>query len=318
MNVDTERTYGLNELEYWPLCLNEDGQLNRWPFDGVALAVIGSPIDHSLSPVMHNAALAELAKAKPEFAKWRYFKFKIASNELEGALRVFHEKQFRGLNLTVPHKALVVPNLEIKDSFVQVAGAANTLLFTETWWRGYNTDGIGLSAALRNDLAVELTGAEIILLGAGGAARAAAAECLRNQCASLWIGNRTQILRDKLVDELRTTYPGQHNIHPFSLKYGQNEKLPAQSIVINATSLGLEPEDDSPLDLEKIPRPMHVFDMIYRPAQTALLRQAATLGIPNSNGLSMLVHQGAASLEIWTGEKAPIETMDQAVRRALN
>src|SRR5260370_650798 len=104
MHVATERSFTLGDLDYWPLCLEN----TDWPSDGVALAVIGSPIDHSLSPTMHNAALAELAKHKPEFSKWRYFKFRIEPPELAGALESFHTNKFRGLNLTIPHKALVV------------------------------------------------------------------------------------------------------------------------------------------------------------------------------------------------------------------
>lgn len=314
MPVATERTYTLDDLDYWPLCLGSAG----WSADSVGLAVIGSPIDHSLSPAMHNAALAELAKHNPEFSKWRYFKFKIEPSELAAALQSFHTQNFRGLNLTVPHKALVVPYLDAKakSHFVRDAGAANTLLFDKEYrWRGENTDGIGLAMALNEDLDAELKNTHVILLGAGGAGRAAAVQCLDNNCASLWIGNRTKTLREALVADLKR-YAGQQ-IHSFSLKHGPFENLPKDSILINATSLGLKKDDESPIDLELIPRPAKVYDMIYRPTQTALLRQAAALGIPNANGLSMLVHQGAASLSRWTGETAPVDVMKKAVKQAL-
>ena len=311
MHVATEPTHTLAELERWPNCVED------WPSDGIALAVVGRPVGHSLSPVMHNAALAELAKSSPAFARWRYFKFDIAPDALGGALALFHKKKFLGLNLTVPHKALVVPLLHSMDGFVQNAGAANTLKFTETWWQGYNTDGFGLSSALREDLAVELKGAKIILLGAGGAARAAAVECLHAQCASLWIGNRTQANLSALLASLKkpNTLPAGVQLEGFDPE-NPPAALSANAVVINATSLGLKEEDGSPLDLTKIPRPAQVYDMIYRPPQTALLRQAALLGIPFANGLSMLVHQGARSLELWTGETAPVKIMHQAVRIA--
>ena len=202
------------------------------------------------------------------------------------------------------------------DSDAQNSGASNTISYTKEGWKGANTDGYGLATALREDLEVELSGAHIILLGAGGAARGAAMQCVLDQCASLWIGNRTQTLRDKLVRNLRKICPSTITIQPFSLKT-LRPKPPAKSVVINATSLGLKPDDGSPLDLKTFPPPAKVYDMIYRPPQTALLRQAAAMGIPNSNGLSMLVHQGAASLEIWTGETAPVAIMHQAVRRAI-
>ena len=316
MSIATEQVYTLKDLENWP------PSAAQFPADGTTLAVVGHPIAHSLSPVMHNAALAELAKTNPKFSQWRYFKFDIAPEELKSALDLFHKNRFRGLNLTVPHKALVIPYLELKDAFVQDAGAANTLRYTEKGWHGFNTDGIGLSGALREDLGVDLKNAHVILLGAGGAARGAAVECLNRQCASLWIGNRTPATLRALILSVKasTAFSGLTRKTPleeFDPAHPPSN-LPTDSIVINATSLGLKANDGSPLDLGKIPRPAKVYEMIYRPAQTALLRQASELGIANANGLSMLVHQGAASLELWTGESPPVKTMNQAVRAALN
>lgn len=310
MPVASETTYTIAQLERWPLCAED------WPADGTALAVIGHPVAHSLSPVMHNAALGELAKTNPRFSHWRYFKFDIKSGELESALQEFHAAKFHGLNLTVPHKSLAVELriLTEKDAFVRDAGAANTLTYTAGGWIGANTDGYGLATALQQELNVNLVGADIILLGAGGAARGAAIECLRSRCAGLWIGNRTILTRDMLLDDLQplariTT------VRPFDLARPMG--LPARAIVINATSLGLGANDPAPVDLRLIPEPACVFDMIYRPAQTALLRQAAVLGLPHANGLAMLVHQGARSLEIWTGAPAPVKVMQAAALAAL-
>jgi shikimate dehydrogenase len=288
--------------------------LEQWSFAGTALAVIGRPIAHSLSPAMHNAALAQLTKTQPRFCDWHYFKFDIAPETLPWALTLFHQKKFYGLNLTVPHKALVIDQLESSDDFVRAAGAANTLTATPTGWRGANTDGFGLAAALQQDLRVTLTGAPIILLGAGGAARAAAAESLRQGCASLWIGNRTSATLGKLLTEL--VRPDQLiPVRGFDLA-APPATLPAGAVVINATSLGLAPSDPAPINLHKIPRPAAVFDMIYRPPQTALLRQAAELGLAHTNGLAMLVHQGARALELWTQGAVPTTTMQAALSAA--
>ena len=141
--------------------------------------------------------------------------------------------------------------------------------------------------------------------------------------ASIWIGNRTETNRDALIKELKqsTQFKAHENfpitgfdpVNPLST-------LPQRAIVINATSLGLKPTDESPLDLEKIPKPAAVFDMIYRPAQTRLLKQAAKMGIPNANGLSMLVYQGASSLEHWIESPLPFDVLDlmhRTVRDAL-
>ncbi len=290
--------------------------LETWSFRGTALAVIGRPVAHSLSPAIHNAALAELALAQPKYADWHYFKFDIAPAELPRALSLFHQHRFHGLNLTVPHKSLAVEHLITSDAFVRAAGAANTLSYTESGWRGANTDGYGLTTALREDLGAELAGAHIILLGAGGAARGAAVECLRARCASLWIGNRTAGTLEALLLNLQL-FAGESTVRGFDLG-NPPPGLPAGATVINATSLGLANADAAPIDLKKIPAPARVYDMIYRPPQTTLLRQAAELGLPHANGLSMLIHQGARSLEIWTGATAPVPVMQAAARAALN
>lgn len=289
--------------------------LTAWSFAGTALAVVGRPVAHSLSPAIHHAALAEMTRTQPRFADWHYFKFDIAPEELPRALALFHRGNFHGLNLTVPHKALVMDHLEAGDAFVRAAGAANTLSRTDTGWRGANTDCAGLSAALRQDLGLELAGAHIVLLGAGGAARAAAVECLRQRCASLWIGNRTAATLTALLTDLQML-AGETLLQGFDLA-SPPPAIPAGTVVINATSLGLKPEDAAPVDLRKIAKPGSVHDMIYRPPQTALLRQAAELGIATANGLSMLVHQGARSLELWTGATVPVSVMHDAARAAL-
>ena len=289
--------------------------LPSWSFPGTALAVIGRPVAHSLSPAIHNAALAELAKSAPRFADWRYFKFDIAPADLPEALALFHRQRFQGLNLTVPHKSLAVALLADCDAFVRAAGAANTLTRTDAGWTGANTDGYGLAMALREQLDVSLAGARVILLGAGGAGRGAAVECLRAHCAELWIGNRTQETVAALMGELRPV-AGKSILKSFDLTHPP-AGLPVEAVVINATSLGLKPSDPAPIDLAKIPRPAACYDMIYRPPQTALLRQAAAMGIPLANGLSMLIHQGARSLAIWTGAAVPVAVMQAAAHRAL-
>jgi shikimate dehydrogenase len=290
--------------------------LPAWSFPGTALAVVGQPVAHSLSPAIHNAALAELAKTSSRFSAWRYFKFDIAPADLPEALALFHRQRFAGLNLTVPHKSLAVDHLAGSDAFVRTAGAANTLSRTDAGWHGANTDGYGLATALREQLGVSLAQARVILLGAGGASRGAAVECLRSHCAELWIGNRTQQTLATMIRELRPL-AASAALQAFDLTRPPAE-LPSDAIVINATSLGLKPTDAAPIDLAKIPRPAGVYDMIYRPPQTVLLRQAAELGLPHANGLSMLIHQGARSLEIWTGAAVAVTVMQAAARDALS
>ncbi len=293
--------------------------LDRWSFPGTALAVLGHPIGHSLSPPMHNAALAELAATDPAYAHWRYFRFDVPPAELPRALALLHAKRFRGVNLTVPHKILALDHVAAIDEAARPVGAVNTLRWTEQGWHGFNTDGYGLATAVREDLRGEFAGTHILLLGAGGAARGAAVECLQRRCASLWIANRTAANLDALFATLRPVAAagGQIPLRGFAPDSIPAD-FPAGALVINATSAGLHADDPMPIDLLRVARPAMVFDMIYNPPRTALLRQAATLGLPCANGLAMLVHQGAKALEIWSGIPAArtAPAMQAAVRLA--
>jgi shikimate dehydrogenase len=291
--------------------------LESWSRPGTSLAVLGHPIKHSISPAMHNAALAELARTNPRFADWNYVRFEIHPDDLPRALGLLHAKKFRGVNLTVPHKIIAFDHVAEIDPAARPVGAVNTLRWSERGWQGFNTDGYGLAAALEETLQRELAGAHIILLGAGGAARGAAVECLQRGCAALHIANRTRENLDRLCAVLA---PIAQRIPVTGFPPGEPPRtLPANAIVINATSAGLKETDPLPIEIGRIPRPSAVFDMIYNPPQTALLHAAAAAGIPCANGLSMLVHQGAKALEIWSGIAAPqtAPTMAAAASAAM-
>ncbi len=264
--------------------------------------MIGHPIGHSLSPQMHAAALAELARDDPRFANWGYHRFDVPPEQLGAALDLMRRRGFRGVNLTVPHKVLALGMVSGLDPAAAAAGAVNTLLADRTAWRGFNTDGYGLEAGLREDLGFLLRGAHVVLLGAGGAARGAAAECLSEGCAGLWILNRTRANLDALLDQLAPLARGTPVLGVDPARGPQG--LPPGALVINATSLGLRADDPSPADLAALPGIAAVYDMIYNPPRTQLLAQAQALGIAHANGLGMLAHQGAKSLEIWTGVPA--------------
>jgi shikimate dehydrogenase len=300
--------------------------LNDWTFAGTALAVLGHPIQHSLSPPMHNAALALMAQSEPRFASWRYVRFDIVPDELPHALDKLHACGFLGLNLTLPHKILAVDHVGAIDPAARPIGAVNTLRRTATGWQGYNTDGYGLATAIRENLGTDLAGTPVILLGAGGAARGAAVECLQRGCAGLWIANRTRATLDALLAQLAPLTKGipLHGFDPAALGVGDGAgggpPPPAGALVINATSAGLKPADPLPLDLVALSaraRPSGVYDMIYNPPETALLAQARALGLPAANGLSMLVHQGARALQIWSEANVPVPAMQAAVTAAL-
>jgi shikimate dehydrogenase len=272
---------------------------------------------------MQNAAIGELGRADARFADWRYFRFEIHPDDLPRALELLHAKKFRGVNLTVPHKIIAFERVATVDAAARPVGAVNTLRWTEAGWHGFNTDGYGLATAVHEDLGRQLGGAAILLLGAGGAARGAAVECLQRGCAALWIANRTRETLDELLrilEPLRGTIP-LHGIALGDLTGNQPPaaKLPPGLLVINATSAGLRDTDPLPIALELLPRPAAVYDMIYNPPQTRLLQAAARLGVPQAHGLGMLVHQGAKALEIWSGVPATrtAPTMSTAAHAAL-
>ncbi len=276
--------------------------LDTWAHAGPSLAVLGHPIKHSISPAMHNAALAELSRNERDYSAWRYFRFDVPPADLPAALDRFHAAGFHGLNLTVPHKVIAFSHVTQIDPDALRIGAVNTLLRKSDGWRGYNTDGYGLAAAIRETLGHELAGSHIILLGAGGAARGAAVECIQRGCASLSIANRTHENLDALLSSL-APLAGGIPLRGFD-PARPPANLPSGALVINATSAGLRLTDPAPVELSALPRPSAVFDMIYNPPLTPLLQAATVLGIPRANGLAMLVHQGAKSLEIWSGAPA--------------
>jgi shikimate dehydrogenase len=296
------------------LTLND---LETWAFSGTALAVLGHPISHSLSPLMHNAALAGLAQSDRRYAAWRYFRFDVPPADLPAALTLFHDRGFLGLNLTVPHKVLALGAVAAIDPAARPVGAVNTLRRDPQGWIGFNTDGHGLAGAVRENFHLDLADQPVLLLGAGGAARGAAVECLQRGCAALWIANRTAENREILLQALRPI-AGSIPLRGFD-PAAPPAGLPAGLLVVNATSAGLHPGDTAPIALPSLPRPAAVYDMIYNPPRTPLLQAAASLGLPHANGLAMLVHQGAKALEIWSGAPAAgtAPAMAAALREAL-
>jgi shikimate dehydrogenase len=286
-----------------------------WAEPGTHLAVLGHPVKHSLSPHMHNAALRAMAVRDARFASWRYWKCDVPPERLGEALALLRLKGFAGLNLTVPHKVLALDLIAAVDPDARAIGAVNTLRLTPAGYEGFNTDGYGLATGIAQELGAALAGADVVLLGAGGAARSAAVECLSRHCRSLWLGNRSRASLDSLLQQVRPL-AGEALVRDFLLASPPPD-LPAGAILINATSSGLHDDEPPPIDLARWPRPGCVFDMIYNPPRPPLLQAAAELGLPHANGLAMLIHQGARALGLWTGAAVPAEEMQRAAAAAL-
>lgn len=294
---EEDRVYTLEDLE-------------KWEYEGVSLCLLGHPVEHSLSPAMHNAALEELAKEDEVFKNWRYFKFDVPGPYLAQALELCYLKHFMGINLTIPHKVEVVRLINSIDEVAKKMEAVNSLVFENTGYRGFNTDGYGLEAAIKHDLGISIKGKKIILLGAGGAAKAAAVQCLLAGCSELWIGNRTEERLDDLLKILGIM--GQKKVRAF--KFGTLPKgFPKTGLLINATSLGLL-EDEMPIELDYFDSSLKIYDMVYGVQRTQLICAAKSRGMKASSGLRMLVEQGARALQVWTKKKKiPINVMWEAV-----
>jgi shikimate dehydrogenase len=300
--MDTEKTYTLADLKVWD-------------YSGTALAVIGQPIKHSLSPIMHNAAIAQLSESDPQYKEWAYFRFEIDPEDLPEALELFYQKRFLGLNLTVPHKVMAIDLLKVISDSARAIGAVNTLKWTASGYEGFNTDGYGMSKGIEQGLGKSLNGSDILILGAGGAARAAVVECLSQNAASIRILNRSKDRLDAMLSSL-SDLKGFECILPIQAKEDLSN-LTETGICINATSLGLNEKDPLPLDVAFLTPKWAVYDMVYNPQETKLFIEAQRLGCAVKTGLSMLVHQGAKAVEIWTGRQIDAQIMHKAGERAL-
>jgi shikimate dehydrogenase len=273
-------------------------------------AVLGSPIRHSASPAMHNAAFAELG------LNWRYLAFEVAPENLRAAIEGAKAMNFAGFNLTVPHKLLALDLVDELTDSAKKWGAVNTIKFEadssgKVRTIGHNTDVDGLANSLREDLKIQLRGKKVLLLGAGGAGRAAALKLASENVAELFLVNRTRSKVEEIAGEIKKQFSSVN----VSIGYPKN----SVDLLLNATSLGLKTEDESPLNENEfsLKRTRAVYDMIYRPAETKLLAAAKNAGCKTANGLGMLLHQGAKAFEIWTGRTAPLDVMRRALEENI-
>jgi shikimate dehydrogenase len=269
--------------------------------------VIGDPIEHTLSPLMHNAAFQALN------LDYVFLAFKVKSAEVANAAAGMRALNIRGLNVTMPHKSSVMNHLDRIDLSAQIVNSVNTILNKDSTLFGFNTDGVGALRALREN-GVELKGRKVLLLGAGGAARAIAYS-MAKEADELAVLNRSVKPAQELSRLLQKTF--NKKIAVGSLSPGDVEhNLQDSDILINATSVGMKPKpDDSPVPPKLLRRNLAVMDIVYNPLETKLAKEAKAAGAKVVSGVEMLIYQGAASFEIWTGKSAPVEVMRQA---ALN
>ncbi|MCS3901288.1 shikimate dehydrogenase [Methanococcus voltae] len=321
------------------------------------LGVIGHPIAHSLSPIMHNSVifqnktnnlnkenisqdintieklkeLKDLEKNTIDNLNYIYLAFDIEPENLENIVISAKTLNIKGLNITVPYKIDIMQYLDEIDEDAKKIGAVNTILFENGISKGYNTDGLGFRKAIEELMEIKdnktnnnktnksTKNNKILVLGAGGASRSICYEMSKDN--AITIANRTFEKAETLEKYLKSI--GHKNVNSIKLEeFEDMTKLMDYNIIINTTSLGMYPNiDNTFIDLSKLPENAlngkFVVDIIYNPFETKFLKQASEKGATIQNGLSMLIHQGAISFEIWTNEKPNIDIMKKSIVNEL-
>lgn len=277
------------------------------------LGVIGQPVEHSLSPVMHNAAIAALER------DYVYLPLPVRPEDLQAAIAGFTAIGLRGFNVTIPHKQAILPLLSEVSPVAQAVGAVNTVWRNQDMlWAGTNTDAEGFLAPLRT-YNRDWSQAMAVILGNGGAARAVIAGCAQLGCNQIHVAGRNQLRLEEFSNSWLNLPLG------VNLQVHNWEELPLliskAALLVNTTPIGMHPLiEESPLNsaqmADLLPGAI-VYDLIYNPNPTQLLRQAQQNGATTINGLEMLVQQGAAALQIWLQQPVPVDIMRQALQRYL-
>lgn len=310
MNEQKKTTdrYTLADLERW-------SEITREVEAPIRLGVFGDPVAHSLSPQMQNAALRAFD------IKMQYARFHIRANELRSALRFIRELDFVGINLTLPHKVAALTQIDVADESASRCGAVNTVWVHDNKLVGSNTDAEGFSRAIRSEFSMDLRDLRVMILGAGGGTgHAIAWQCALEHCERLVLVNRTLAKTGAIVERLRPFFTEPRVLGPVSRleavpleESAVRAQLPDIDLIVNATPVGTNPNDPAPIPTRLL-LPHHiVFDCVYHPSRTALLRAAEEAGARGADGLSMLLHQGALSFASWFNCGAPFEAMRSAL-----
>lgn len=275
------------------------------------LGIIGYPLGHSLSPRFQQAALDALG------LDVRYEAWETPPDALAECIASLRSPDCLGANVTVPHKETVLPLLDSVDEEAALIGAVNTIVHRNGRLVGYNTDGRGFIQAL-DKVGFDPRGAGVLLLGAGGAARAVAFALARHGALAIYIANRTVERARRLAREVNDV-----SLVATGLPLTDDSLEAvwgAYELVVNTTTVGMrhtEDETASPLPRRFLSRRLLVYDLVYNPPETTLLQEARSAGARGVGGLGMLVHQGAAAFELWTGKPAPVDVMFTAARKGL-
>ena len=304
----TTDRYTLADLENWSAVA---GELEP----PVRLGIFGDPVAHSLSPQMQNAALRACE------IDMQYARFHIRTNELRSALLFLRTLDFVGINVTVPHKIAAFKQADETDESAARAEAVNTIRVRDEKLIGSNTDGEGFLRAIRTEFSIDLRDLRVMIIGAGGGTgRAIAWQCALESCERLVLVNRTLEKANALAEQLRPFLSDARVLGPATRleavaldESAMRVQLADIDLIVNATPLGMNPSDPTPVPARLLAPHHIVFDCVYGSSKTALLRAATEVGARGANGFSMLLHQGALSFSTWFDREAPIEAMRAAL-----
>ena len=307
----TER-YTVADLEKW-------SEIARDLNPPIRLGVFGDPVAHSHSPQIQNAAMRTCE------INMQYARFHVRANELRSALSFLRKLDFVGINVTVPHKIAAAGQVDELDESARRCGAVNTIKLdtARTDYRliGFNTDGEGFLRAIRAEFSIDLRDLRVMIIGAGGGTgRAIAWQCALENCERLVLINRILEKANALAKQLRPFFSGPRVLGPTTRleavpweESALRMQLADIDLIVNATPLGMNPSDPTPVPAWLLAPHHIVFDCVYGSSRTALIRAAEEAGARGANGLSMLLHQGALSFSTWFNREAPIEEMRKAL-----
>ncbi len=273
-------------------------------------AVLGHPIGHTLSPVMHNASMQELG------FDGIYLALDVHPDQLMEVLPSMAKMGFAGVNLTVPHKEIAFGGLDKLDESAKLLGAANTVQFTEDGMIGHNTDGYGFLKALDEAFGKTVKDDAVFVLGCGGAGRAVALMAAKEGAKSLVLADIDAERVQRLEDEIKSLAP-EVSITQALDDSSKIELCRACDLVVQASPVGMKKGDPSLLPPEAFRAGQRAFDLIYMYPETAILSTARQAGAQIANGLGMLLHQGARAFEIWTGVEPSVPAMRKALEEAV-
>ncbi len=282
------------------------------------IGLIGHPLKHSISPGFQQAAI-DYYKLDMRYEAWD-----IKAEELPSAISKLRQPQNLGANITVPYKEMAIGLIDEVDEFARIIGAVNTVVNHSGRLKGFNTDSSGFLKALREDAGLEPSEKKVLILGAGGAARAVSFSLVQEKIGALVLTDlyleKAKNLTGALV-KFAADSQTKINIEAVQSSSANLAKIAVQcQLIVNCTTVGMKYSPDeslSPLTSDLIPKDALVFDLVYNPSQTPLLKMAKAAGAKTIGGLPMLVYQGAASFKLWTGREAPLDIMMTAARKAL-